>query len=117
MSIYTYNAHLVKVVDADTVDLLVDLGFNVKMEMRVRLMGIDAPERFTDEGKEATRFVKAHLECYKDKLILETFKDKQGKYGRYLGVIYRGNIDKISLNDELLEKGYAVEYGKKDKGS
>ena len=112
MSIYVYNAHLDRVVDADTVDLMVDLGFNVKMKMRVRLMGIDAPERYTPEGKVATEFVNKHLECYKDNLILETFKDKAGKYGRYLGVIYRGNMQNISINDELLEKGYAVKYPK-----
>ncbi len=110
MSMYVYNAHLEKVVDADTVDLLVDLGFNVQMKMRVRLMGIDAPERYTPDGKAATEYVRNHLECYKDNLILETFKDKAGKYGRYLGVIYRGNIKNTSLNDELLEKGYAVKY-------
>ena len=110
MSLYRYNAHLINVVDADTVDLLVDLGFRVQMQMRVRLLGIDAPERYTERGKLATQFVKNHLECYKDNLILETFKDKQGKFGRYLGVIYRGNSEKISLNDELLEKGYAVKY-------
>ena len=59
MSIYVYNAHLDRVVDADTIDLMVDLGFNVKMKMRVRLMGIDAPERYTPEGKAAGQKMQA----------------------------------------------------------
>lgn len=103
---YRFRANLVKVVDADTVDLYVDLGFNIFMEQRVRLLNIDAPERFTKRGKELTQFVKDWFEFNGDQIILSS--EKLDSFGRSLGIIYTA-CDNHSLNDRLLsEEGVKV---------
>lgn len=106
--IHKYNATVVKVVDGDTIDVDIDLGFYVILrKQRIRLHGINAaelrgPERF--EGLEA----KAWLEHKIDQKSIEllTFKDAKGKYGRWLGVVYfRGrNINELMVDKELAEK-------------
>ena len=110
---------IVKVVDGDTVDVVIDLGFNLSKKERVRLAGIDSPESRTRDaeekifGLEAKAYLKTRLEGSK-KLIVKTEKD--GKYGRMLGWFYCSNVES-SINNEMIEKGYAWEYdgGKKDK--
>ena len=110
---------IVKVVDGDTVDVVIDLGFNLSKKERVRLAGIDSPEsrtRDTEEkifGLEAKAYLKTRLEGSK-KLIVKTEKD--GKYGRMLGWFYNSEVEN-SINNEMIEKGYAWEYdgGKKEK--
>jgi micrococcal nuclease len=108
---------IVKVVDGDTVDIIIDLGFDLSKKERVRLAGIDTPESRTrdlDEkklGLEAKEFLERRLmECAK--LIVKTEKD--GKYGRMLGWFY---CSQININTEMVERGYAWEYdgGKKEK--
>ena len=110
---------LVKVVDGDTVDVVIDLGFNLSKKERVRLAGIDTPESRTRDaeekvfGLEAKAYLKTRLEnC--EKLIVKTEKD--GKYGRMLGWFYSYE-EETSINIEMVEKGYAWEYdgGKKEK--
>ena len=110
---------IVKVVDGDTVDVVIDLGFDLSKKERVRLAGIDTPEsrtRHTEEkvfGLEAKAYLKTRLEgC--EKLIVKTEKD--GKYGRMLGWFY-SHEGETSINIEMVEKGYAWEYdgGKKEK--
>ena len=92
---YTYAAKLIEVIDGDTVDLLIDLGFGVHVKERCRLYGIDAPEMPTDAGRAA----KAHLESLlvaSIELFVATRKmtrkpkEKTDKYGRYLAVLYDG---------------------------
>ena len=110
---------IVKVVDGDTVDVVIDLGFNLSKKERVRLAGIDSPESRTRDaeekifGLEAKAYLKTRLEGSK-KLIVKTEKD--GKYGRMLGWFYCSNVES-SINNEMIEKGYAWEYdgGKKEK--
>ena len=110
---------IVKVVDGDTVDIVIDLGFNLSKKERVRLAGIDSPESRTRDaeekifGLEAKAYLKTRLEGSK-KLIVKTEKD--GKYGRMLGWFYCSNVES-SINNEMIEKGYAWEYdgGKKEK--
>ena len=108
---------IVKVVDADTVDIIIDLGFDLSKKERVRLAGIDTPESRTRDleekklGLEAKEFLERRLmECAK--LIVKTEKD--GKYGRMLGWFY---CSQININTEMVERGYAWEYdgGKKEK--
>ena len=108
---------IVKVVDGDTVDIIIDLGFDLSKKERVRLAGIDTPESRTRDleekklGLEAKEFLERRLmECAK--LIVKTEKD--GKYGRMLGWFY---CSKININTEMVERGYAWEYdgGKKEK--
>tara|TARA_R100000152_G_C6770099_1_gene196163 strand:- start:1209 stop:1598 length:390 start_codon:yes stop_codon:yes gene_type:complete len=108
---------IVKVVDGDTVDIIIDLGFDLSKKERVRLAGIDTPESRTRNleekklGLEAKEFLERRLmDCVK--LIVKTEKD--GKYGRMLGWFY---CSQININTEMVERGYAWKYdgGKKEK--
>jgi|ETNvirenome_6_30_1030629.scaffolds.fasta_scaffold122282_1 micrococcal nuclease len=113
---YTYKAIVERVVDGDTVDLLVDCGFNIMRKERIRFYGVDAWETRGEEredGLKAKEFVQYHLpvgsEC-----VVRTGKE-QGKFGRYLGEIFvndkRMASDTIrSLNEMLLEEGHAEVY-------
>jgi micrococcal nuclease len=115
LSRYEYDVlEVVKVVDADTVDMRVDLGFKIHKEDRFRLYGIDAWEVRGEErpkGLLATEFLKAELAKGKEEgkvLIIQTYKDKQGKYGRYLATLLLVDDEsKINLNKLLVEKGHA----------
>ena len=110
---FEYNAICTRVVDGDTVDARVDLGFNVWIECRVRLQGIDAPETRTKNLKEkqAGLKTKAFLEQVMtdcdNKFVLESHG--VGKYGRCLGTIY---VDGENINQVLLVEGYAERYEK-----
>ena len=119
---YEYRAKLVKVVDGDTVDVDIDLGFGIWMkDERVRIMGIDTPESRTRDkveklfGKAASARVKELLE---EDIILKTQiarngEDMKGKYGRILGdfIVERFEDDRQEmLTDILVEEGYAVAY-------
>jgi|694.fasta_scaffold03931_6 micrococcal nuclease len=102
---YEYQAKVTRVVDGDTIEAEVDLGFHIKMNMKIRLAGINAPEMNTVEGRK----LKAELiTLLEDKTVtLLTVKDKQEKYGRYLGIIVK---DKQNINEWLVEQKMAVRY-------
>ena len=91
---YEYKAKLIKVVDGDTVDAMIDCGFSVYRKERIRLLGINAPETRTRDKKEKEKglIAKARLkELIKDgrnEFMVKTFLDGKGKYGRLLGVLY-----------------------------
>ena len=115
---YEYKIkEVVKVVDGDTVDLNIDLGFNLTKKERVRLAGIDPPESRTRDlkekelGIEAKEFLERRLS---DGENLKVKTEKDGKYGRMLGWIY---ISETNINKEMVQRGYAWEYdgGKKEK--
>lgn len=117
---YEYKVkEVVKVVDGDTIDVIIDLGFDLSKKERVRLAGIDTPESRTrdlDEkklGLEAKEYLSTNLSNAND-LMISTKKD--GKYGRMLGTIYI-NDDIVSMNRQMIDKGYAWEYdgGTKEK--
>jgi micrococcal nuclease len=99
---------VIKIVDGDTLDVLVDLGFNVKIKVRVRLSGINAPESRTrnKEEKKLGLAAKQRLKelCCED-LILQSHGI--GKYGRVLGEIWKRGV---SLNRILVAEGHAKEY-------
>ena len=110
---YEYNCKIVKVVDGDTVDVDIDLGFSVVLRnQRIRLLGIDAPESRTRDleekklGKNATRFLEGILG---ETCILRTTLDKKGKYGRILGTLYDNPYD-ISINEQMVQAGHATWY-------
>ena len=103
-SSYLYRAELDRVVDGDTVDLWVDLGFHMWTKQRFRLQGIDAPERFTASGKLATKFVEDMLTDKK----LQIESRKTGKYGRWIAVVYIEG-EKYDLSILLHEAGLAKE--------
>lgn len=113
---YTYSAKVLNVVDGDTVDLEVDLGFSIKREDRFRLYGIDTPEiRAKDHVEKAAGLAaKARLKDLiegKD-VIINTIKDKTDKYGRYLAVITIEDESQltININEKLVEEGLAKSY-------
>jgi len=117
---YEYKVkEVVKVVDGDTIDVVIDLGFDLSKKERVRLAGIDTPESRTrdlDEkklGLEAKEHLSTNL-SNANQLMISTEKD--GKYGRMLGTIYI-NDDIVSMNQQMIDKGYAWEYdgGTKEK--
>lgn len=106
VDLYTYEATLQRIVDADTVDLIIDLGCSVTIKERCRLYGINAPEMRTPEGKAAKKYVEGLLDP-QAKVLIKTHKDKRGKYGRYLVTICYGST---TVNDMLVRDGHAVEY-------
>ena len=111
---FDYFCKITRVVDGDTVDIELDLGFKLTKKDRVRLTGIDTPESRTrnlDEkqlGLEAKEFLKAWCKKHKGKIIIHT--ESEGKYGRLLGALYSTESDQ-SVNDLMLEAGHAWEYG------
>lgn len=102
---YQYLAHVLKVVDGDTIDCSIDLGFGISIKQRLRLARINAAERYTELGKEATEYLKASLASVGHEIIIKT--DKQGKYGRWIAEI---EANKICINDLLVAKGLATYY-------
>lgn len=105
---YKYKAYVLSVYDGDTITCEVDLGFNIKVKKIIRLHGIDTPEVRGDDkrfGKKVRDYVRS-LILHKE-VILETNKDKKGKYGRYIGTIYN---DGKNINKHLVEIGYAKIY-------
>jgi micrococcal nuclease len=107
--IYIYKAELIRVVDGDTVDLIIDLGFDTQRKERFRLYGIDAPEMNTLAGKAAKAWLWEVLQpleaIYVQTIQLET-KAKRDKYGRFLAVLYS---DLSDLRANLQPKTLAVE--------
>ena len=111
---YTYFVKSVdRVVDGDTIDISIDLGFDLTKKERVRLAGIDTPEKRTKNPKEkemgyqATEFLEMHLMEAK-KLTVKT--EKEGKFGRMLGWLYKSENDTTSINQIMIDKGYAWAY-------
>jgi micrococcal nuclease len=113
---YQYFVKEVKnVVDGDTIDVLIDLGFDILFASRVRLAGIDTPEsRKTDKaekalGLESKEYLKKQLKDAKSVVIKTEKMNSTEKFGRILGWIYI-NGDTVSLNDIMINDGYAWGY-------
>ena len=111
---YTYFVKSVdRIVDGDTIDISIDLGFDLTKKERVRLAGIDTPEKRTKNEKEkemgyqATEFLEMHL-MEATKLTVRT--EKEGKFGRMLGWLYKTDEDTTSINQIMIDKGYAWAY-------
>lgn len=104
---YEYQAKVIRVVDGDTIDVLVDLGFHINIEMKVRLQGINAPELKEDAGKTARDYLFSRL--YNKSVIIKTERDRQEKYGRFLATVL---LDGQNINEELVANGYAKDYMK-----
>jgi len=110
---YEYGCTVERVVDGDTIDVILDLGFDIRFKSRVRLYGIDTPESRTrdkDEkvrGKMAGAFLKDAVDNG-SKVVIETkLKDSRGKYGRVLGNVV---VDGININEALIKNFLAVAY-------
>ena len=108
---YEYSVkEVVNVVDGDTIDIVIDLGFDLTKKERVRLAGIDAPESRTSNaeekqfGLEAAEYLKSRLDSSSN---LKVKTEKDGKFGRMLGHLYD---EKGSLNEDMVARGYAWVY-------
>jgi len=113
---YVYRIRSVhKVVDGDTIDADIDLGFDISLTKRIRLAGIDTPEsRTTDTfekklGLEVKEWLKERLKFAKDILIKTELPDSTEKYGRIIGHLYI-NGEETSINNQMIISGYAWEY-------
>ena len=122
--IYIYKAELIRVIDGDTVELMIDQGFSNFTKQTMRLYGIDAPEMNTAEGKEAKAWLREVLQPL-EAIYIETLqhktKAKRDKYGRFLAVLYSdlGDIDAnrpmktpvspASINAKMITEGHAKE--------
>ena len=120
--IYIYKAELIRVVDGDTVELMIDQGFSNFTKQTMRLYGIDAPEMRTKEGKEAKAWLWEALQpletIYVQTIQLST-KAKRDKYGRFLAVLYdelptlvptiRRPVHPASINAKMVVEGHAKE--------
>ena len=108
-----------RVVDGDTIDVTIDLGFDLYKKERVRVAGIDTPEKRTRDleekalGIDATNYLKKKLEdtiAGDEELTIRTeLKGGMGKYGRLLGWLYIGE-DSVSINEVMITEGYAWAY-------
>ena len=119
-SCYNFRVtEIVKVLDGDSIDVLIDLGFDLYKKERVRIAGVDTPEKRTRDleekalGIDATYWMKKKLEdtiAGDEELTIRTeLKGGTGKYGRLLGWLYVGD-DTVSLNEQMITEGYAWSY-------
>ncbi len=113
---YEYYVRKVEsVVDGDTIDVLIDLGFDILFQSRVRLAGIDTPESRTRDlaekalGLESKEYLKKALKDAKSIVIKTEKMNSSEKYGRILGWLYI-NGDTVSVNDMMINDGYAWGY-------
>jgi micrococcal nuclease len=117
-----YNFRVIeinRVVDGDTIDVTIDLGFDLYKKERVRVAGVDTPEKRTKDleekalGLDATHWLEERLSEVlngSDDLVIRTELDGGvGKYGRLLGWLYVGDAE-VSLNEQMIEEGYAWAY-------
>ncbi len=110
---YKYKVKVDRIVDGDTIDVIVDLGFKITTHQRIRLEGINTPETYNvkknseeyKKGMEAKNFVVRRIEANNYEAIIETEK-YTGKFGRYIGVVWLADSS-VSLNDELVNRGFA----------
>ena len=110
---YEYKCEVTRVVDGDTIDCVLDLGFSILHKCRVRLYGIDTPESRTrdlDEkarGKLASKFLQDSIDNGKEIVLRSELKDSKGKYGRVLGSIV---VDDLDINKAMVANNLAVKY-------
>ena len=119
-SCYNFRVtEVARVVDGDTIDVVIDLGFDLYKKERVRIAGVDTPEKRTRDleekklGIDATNWLKDKLDSAisgEDDLVIRTELDGGfGKYGRLLGWLYIGD-ETVSINEKMIAEGYAWEY-------
>jgi len=113
---YKYKAKLVSVVDGDTIEVIMDLGFYIELKERLRLAGVNTPEIFRVKknskeyklGIKAKKYVEKRLQDNGNEFVVET--KKRGKWRRWIAKIYLRDSDK-TLNEELVEKGLGKKVG------
>ena len=109
---FEYKCEVIKVVDGDTVDVNIDVGFSIFHKARVRMYGMDTPESRTRDLDEKARgliskqFILDKVADAKE-IVIKTQKDGKGKFGRVLGKIF---IDGENINQSMIDQSLAVEY-------
>ena len=111
---YHYKAKVEKVVDGDTFDVVIDLGFKITTNQRIRMSGINTPETYNvkkdseeyQKGMTSKMYMEQRLAANNYEIELETEKTTE-KYGRYLGKVKLAD-SAVTLNDELVQKGFAA---------
>ena len=112
--LFHYKATVDRVIDGDTIDVTLELGFDISYRGRIRFQGINAPESRTRDAVEkqaglaAKRYVEDWINGLEQKIIIQTSLDDRGKYGRILGRIL--NDEGECLNDEMVSLGHATPY-------
>lgn len=116
---FWYSADVIKVIDGDTLDLLVDVGFKIHHKIRVRLYGVNTPESRTKDLEEKTLGLKAKnftqdWATRHPHVFIKTIAGKDDKYGRVLAMVYSSEEIKSDstacLNEEIVQSGYARAY-------
>ena len=104
---YIYNANVIKIYDGDTITCNIDCGFGIILRKQtIRLYGINTPEIRGENKKEGIiSRDKLREKILNKDILLKTIKDKKGKYGRWLGIVY---INNININEWLVENNLAV---------
>ena len=111
---WRYEAQLIRVIDGDTVDAMIDLGFSTHRSIRIRFYGINTPESRTRDkaekkrGKAATARLIEILAENDDAFVVQSLG--VGKYGRCLGVLYVESLGETSVQDTLIAEGHGVAY-------
>ena len=119
---YEYKIKVLRVIDGDTIDAMIDLGFSVHRKIRIRMYGINTPESRTRDleekklGLQAKARLKEIIENNEERIYLKSYG--VGKYGRCLGELFYslvvdeewGEVVKESINKQLIKEGHAVEY-------
>lgn len=109
---YTYKATILKIVDGDTVDVEIDLGFDIRTVQRIRLAGLNAPEHNTAAGQTSIKWMQAHLGLGQQVIVTSKKPGGGDKYGRYLAVITpvdsQDGVVNGSINDALIASGNAI---------
>ncbi len=118
---FFYSAKVLDVIDGDTLDLVVDLGFDVHFRVRVRLHGINTPESRTSDKaeKELGLQAKAYTKDWTTRhstVFVKTVKDKKEKFGRILAEIYSDELKTACLNEDIIEAGFARKYNGEARG-
>jgi len=106
---YNYQIEVTRVIDGDTVDCIIDLGFKISTKYRIRLAGIDTPETRTTNAEEKIYGFEAKTRLQEllsqGTIILKSHG--LGKFGRVLGTLYVGDVD---INQRLIDEGFAIQY-------
>ena len=113
---YTYKCNLIRVIDGNTVDAIIDLGFNVTIRQRIKLYGVNVDDvRSNEEDKKAKAIAsKSKLsELIGNDFTCETILNKRGKAGRIMGQVYvtDSSGSKVNVNDQLINLGFAERFG------
>jgi endonuclease YncB( thermonuclease family) len=112
MRLYTYRLDVRRVIDGDTIEANIDLGFNMLHKCSIRVYGVNCPEMKTAEGKTAKQYTEQWIEKYKDKLIVNV-ASKADKYGRALAAVLAVDSEKKEthlLSSDLIRDGHGIVY-------